>query len=157
MRRSSMVLLLLTLTTPAVASGTIYYGSRAGMQVSVISIEGLNTSHGIIRTKHTREDAIGFCREYVGKVTEDCIQKELAIPLNDIITANCNTGEFTDFYGSRYKFLGLNHATGDFVMAKYAIMDLATREVANGSMASGYPVNMGIYRALCPARAPLDE
>jgi hypothetical protein len=77
--------------------------------------------------------------------------------LNDIITANCNTGEFTDFYGSRHKFLGPNHAPGDFVMAKYAIMDLATREVANGSMASGYPVNMGIYRALCPARAPLDE
>jgi hypothetical protein len=157
MRRSSIVLLLLTLATPAFASGTIYYGSRAGMQVTVLSVGGLNTSHAVIRTKHTREDAIAFCREYVGKVTDDCIHKELAIPLNDVITANCDTGQFTDFHGSRYKFLGPNRKTGDFVMAKYGIMDLATREIADGSMASGYPVNMGIYRALCPARSPIDE
>jgi|SRR6266446_10065401 hypothetical protein len=127
------------------------------MQVSVISVEGLNTSRAIIRTKHTREDATAFCRDYVGEVTEDCIRKELAIPLNDVIAANCNTGEFTDFRGNRYKFLGPNRTRGDFVIAKYAIMDLGTREIANGSMASGYPVNMDIYRALCPARAPIDE
>ena len=157
MRRSSIVLPLLMSATPANASGTIYYGSRAGMEVSVISVEGLNTSHAVIHTKHTRENAITFCRDYVGEVTEDCIRKELAIPLNDIITANCNTGEFADFHGNRYKFLGPNRARGDLVMAKYAIMDLGTREIANGSMASGYPVNMDIYRALCPARAPIDE
>jgi hypothetical protein len=66
-RQSSIVLLLLTSATPAIASGTIYYGSRAGMQVSVISVEGLNTSRAIIRTKHTREDATAFCRDYVGR------------------------------------------------------------------------------------------
>jgi hypothetical protein len=103
-----------------------------------------------------REDATAFCREYVGKVTEDCVQKELAAPLNDVIIANCNTGEFTDFLGNHYRFLGPRHATGDFG-PKYAIMNLATREIANGSMASGYPVDMDIYRALCPARAPTDE
>ena len=127
------------------------------MEVSVVSIEGLNTSHAAIHTKHTRENAIAFCRDYVGKITEECIRKELAVPLNDVITGNCTTGEFSDFFGNRYRFLGPNRQSADLVMAKYAIMDLATREVADGSSASGYPTNMEIFRALCPARAPFDQ
>ena len=152
------VLLALTLAgRPAAASGTIGYGSRAGMEVTVISIEGLNTSRVIIRTRHTRENAIAFCREYVQSVTEKCIQKELSVLLNDQISANCSTGEFTDFYGSHYRFLGPNRNTGSLTMAKYAIIDLMTNKIADGTMASGYPTNIAIFRALCPARAPLDE
>jgi hypothetical protein len=33
----------------ALASGKIYYGSRVGMTVSVISAQGLNTSNAVIR------------------------------------------------------------------------------------------------------------
>lgn len=157
MWRLIFLLLALAAASPANASGTIGYGSRAGMEVSVVSVEGLNTSHAVIRTKHTRENAIALCRDYVQKVTEECIREELAVPLNDVITANCNTGEFTDFHGSRYRFLGPNRKSGDFVMSKYAIMDLATHEIADGSSASGYPTNMEIFRALCPARAPFDQ
>jgi hypothetical protein len=90
-----IVLLGLIFTNAAAASGTIGYGSRAGMEVSVISVEGLNTSRAVIRTKHTRENAVAFCRDYVGKVTEQCIRQELSVPLNDSITANCVTGEFS--------------------------------------------------------------
>lgn len=157
MWRGSIVLLGLIFTNAAAASGIIGYGSRAGMEVSVISVEGLNTSHAVIRTKHTRDNAIAFCRDYVGKVTEQCIRQELSVPLNDSITANCVTGEFSDFHGNRYRFLGLNRNPGQFALAKYAIMDVATREIADGSMASGYPTNMALFRALCPARAPFDE
>lgn len=52
----------------AAAAGKIYYGSRAGMQVTVVSMNDLDTANAVIRTKHTREDATAFCRDYVGKV-----------------------------------------------------------------------------------------
>jgi hypothetical protein len=148
--------LLATTASPAAASGTIGYGSRIGMEVSVISVSGLNTSHAVIRTKHTRENAIVFCRDFVQKVTEECIREELAKPLNDVITANCITAEFTDFHGNRYLLLGPNRKTGDLSSAKYALMNIDTREIADGTMASGYPMNMAIFKALCPARAPFD-
>ncbi len=144
-------------TAPAHASGTIFYGSRAGMEVAVISVSGLSTTHAVIHTKHTRDNAVAFCREYVGKVTEECIREELATPLNDVISANCLTGEFTDFSGNRYRLLGRNREGGDFMIAKYALMELATGKIADGTMASGYPTNMGIFKALCPAQAPNDE
>jgi hypothetical protein len=83
------------------ASGKIYYGSRVGMQVTVVSIEGLDTSHAVIKTQHNRDDAIEFCREYVQEnpVTEKCIKDELAVPLNDSIYADCLQGIFTNFFG----------------------------------------------------------
>lgn len=40
---------------PAFASGKISYGSRAGMTVTVESMQGLDTARAVIRTKHTRE------------------------------------------------------------------------------------------------------
>jgi hypothetical protein len=158
MRRAIAALVVTSIaTSSAVASGTIGYGSRAGMEMTVVSIEGLSTAHAVIRTKHTRENAVAFCRDYVQKVTEECIERELSVPLNDVITANCPTGEFTDFGGDHYRFLGPTKKTGDFMMAKYRLMDLRTGEIADGSMASGYQTNMEIFKALCPAQAPYDE
>src|SRR5882757_586977 len=145
----------LAAVTPAMASGTIYYGSRAGMEVSVVSVEALDTAHAIIRTKHTRENAIAFCREYIQKVTEECIRETLAIPLNDMVTANCISGDFTDFRGNRYRFLGPTRNSGG--PAKFAVANLATREIADGSSASGYPTNLAIFGTLCPGRGPFDR
>jgi hypothetical protein len=137
----------------AYASGTIGYGSRAGMQVTVASMSGLDTAHAEIHARHTRDDAIAFCREYVQKVTEDCIQRELEVRLNDVITANCPAGEFSDFYGTRWRLVGRNLPDST---AKYRLININTSEAANGSMASGYPVAMSIFQALCPRTAPSD-
>lgn len=157
--RATLLLAIFTVApftaTPASASGKIFYGSRAGMTVTVASVSGLDTAQAVIRTKHTREDAIGFCREYVGKVTPDCIREELAIPLNDVITANCPRGEFVDFRGNRYRFAGPSRERDS--MAKYRLISLPSGEAADGSSASGYPTNMQIFKALCPSRAPSDE
>jgi hypothetical protein len=60
MSRVIVPLLALAVVNPAIASGTIAYGSRAGMEVTVVSMEGLDTAHAVIRTKHTRENAIAF-------------------------------------------------------------------------------------------------
>lgn len=69
-RLSTLVSAIIVMTcAPALAAGKIFYGSRAGMQVSVVSLSGLDTANAVIRTKHTRKDAIAFCRDYVQKVT----------------------------------------------------------------------------------------
>jgi hypothetical protein len=151
----ALVLPIWLAADPSFAASKIFYGSRAGMVVTVVSEEGLDTAHAVIKTKHTREDATQFCAEYVGKVTSRCIQDELAVPLNDRITANCLTGEFVNFYGDRYRFEGPDRGNRGF--AKYVLRDLKTGEVADGSSASGYPTNMPIFRALCPTKAPSDE
>lgn len=153
-RTAALTVFAIATAVPAIASGTIGYGSRAGMEVDVVAMSGIDTDHSIIRTKHTRQNAIAFCREYVGKVTADCIRQELAVPLNDQVTANCTRGEFTDFQGGRYRFAGPSRDKNS--MAKYTVISLPSGEIADGSMASGYPVNIMIFRALCPTRAPGD-
>jgi hypothetical protein len=137
----------------ASASGKIYYGSRAGMTVSVISVQGLNTAKAVIRTQHTRDDAIAFCRDYEQNLTDECVNRELQIPMNDYVAANCSTGIFVDFFGNRYHFEGQRRGqSSDF--SKYAIRDLSTGEIEDGSSASGYSTNLGIFHALCIMRAP---
>ena len=145
--------------SPTSVHATMDYGPRAGMEVSVVGMEGRDTAHAVIRIKHTRGNAIAFCRDYVRNVTEECVQEALAEEkdrLKDAITGNCDSGEFGDFYGVRYRFLGPNPKSGYFGDNKYLIMDLATREIADGSTRSRYLINMDVYRALCPAHGPLD-
>ena len=119
----------------ALASGKIYFGSRVGMTVSVISVQGLNTSNAVIHTKHTRHDAIAFCRDYEQNLTNDCVNRELETPMNDYIAANCSTGVFIDFFGNRYHFEGQRRRpTSD--LSKYTIRDLSTGEIEDGTSAA---------------------
>jgi hypothetical protein len=146
---------LLLSTWPARPADKIYYGSRLGMQVTIVSVSGLDTADAIIRTKHTREDAISFCRQYIGRVSEQCIQQELATRLNDFVSGNCKTGVFSDFSGARHQFKGENPDHNG--TAKYMLVNLDTGQMADGTSASGYTVDLAIYRALCPRTAPQDE
>jgi hypothetical protein len=130
------------------------YGSRAGMSVTIISVSGVNSNHASLRAKHTRADAIAFCREYVGKVTEKCIKETLAEPLNDHVVANCESGEFIDFFGDRYQFLGPNLNPADQFAPKYRILNLKDNEQADGSSASAYTERLIIFHRLCPRRVP---
>ena len=153
--RLALALAALVVASPVLASGQLYYGSRAGMVVDVVSMSGLDGAHAVIHTRHTRANATAFCRDYVQKVKPKCVSDELATRLNDDVTANCLTGEFTDFSGSRYRFAGKSKDKDS--MAAYRIVDLETGEDADGSSASGYSTNAAIYGALCPQHAPSDE
>lgn len=152
---STVVVFFVTCATSAQASGQIGYGSRVGMDVDVVSMSGLDTSQAIIKTRHTRRNAVKFCREYVGKVTEKCIQEELSVRLNDVIEADCKKGTFTNFWGDRLRFGGKNKKADD-LGAAYMLVNIGTGEVADGSSASNYPTNMAIFQALCPSLAPSD-
>jgi hypothetical protein len=161
MKTILLAILLVACVPPAKAETTskLGYGSRVGMEVTVLSASGLDTEHAVIITRHTREDASRFCVEYDGRVTSQCIADELAVPLNDRVLANCRTGEFVDFFGHHYLFEGPLPRSGDPLqdMAKYGLRDMITQELADGTSASGYPVNIGIFRALCPSRVPPDK
>ena len=154
MRRAILACFLIaTFQSEAYSAGKLAYGSRAGMQVTVVSMEGLDTARAIIRTQHTKEDATKFCDEYRNDVSDKCIQEELERRLSDEITANCDTGFFTNFFGYKIQFLGPNTQNAK---TDYLLKSLATGEIADGSTASGYDVNLRIFKALCPTKAPVQ-
>lgn len=130
----------------------VYYGSRAGMQVSLVARVGLNTQHAVITVEHRREDAIAYCRDYVQKVTEQCIADELAVKLGNKFTGDCKTGSFTTITGQTFFFLGRNRSGSASMGNEFVIIDPDTNQPLDGSMASGYPVALPQFRALCPAR-----
>ncbi|MBB3302867.1 uncharacterized protein FHT72_006803 [Rhizobium sp. BK077] len=131
----------------------VYYGSRAGMQVSVVSRSGIDTPRAVIQIEHRREDAVAFCRDYVLKVTDQCIEDELAIDLQNKFTGDCKTGRFTTITGQTYVFFGRNTATNAGTMGNdFVLIDPDTNEPLDGSMASGYPVAIDQFKELCPTR-----
>ncbi|TIQ33140.1 MAG: hypothetical protein E5X48_24735 [Mesorhizobium sp.] len=148
MRYFLLVLFALILASPANAR-TLYYGGRAGMEVTIVKKSGIGTSHASVLTKHTRQNAIGFCRDYVGKVTEDCIAGEMKTPLHLEITADCKTGKFTTFYGANMLFQGRSPAGSE---TDYLITDTDENVVLDGSGASGYDYTIEQFKALCPNR-----
>ena len=127
----------------------INYGSRLGMQVTVTSVRGIGTSRAVIEVEHTREDATTFCREYVQKVTPKCIEDELATEISGEFSGNCQSGEFETLTGDQLIFKGVSK-TEDTADYEIAVKD--TGELLDGSSASGYPVVLEQFLALCPNR-----
>jgi hypothetical protein len=140
------------LSSPAAAAETIYYGSRVGMEVTVTSKSGIGSENAVIRAAHTRENAKKFCLEYARDDSEKCVRDELAVPLSNQITADCKTGVFTTFNGQKLKFAGHNKG-GAAYLAKYRIIDLPSGKPLDGTEASGYPVDIAAFIALCPGLA----
>jgi hypothetical protein len=151
----AMIFAALLVAMPALAAGKLYYGSRIGMEVDVIGVSGIGTSHAVIRTRHTRENARAFCKQYANDLSERCIEQQLRdTHLNDQIEGNCETGWFTTLYGEQLHFIGENKRRRE-TDPRYIIMN--GREPLDGSSASGYPYNLEQFKALCPARVPVDD
>ncbi|BCH05737.1 hypothetical protein MesoLj131b_77360 (plasmid) [Mesorhizobium sp. 131-2-5] len=153
MRIAATIGVLLLIGTAAHAE-TLYYGSRAGMEVTVVSKSNIGSTHAKIGTKHTKANATAFCREYVGKVTPKCVADELKVELLPEISANCQTGKFITLNGQGYQFLGANpqyDPTGGGT--EYLLTDAGGGDPLDGTSASGYDVALDQFRALCPNRA----
>jgi hypothetical protein len=153
--RTAILIAALLATTSMAAAETMYYGSRAGMVVTVVKKSNLNSTHAKITAKHTRENAVQFCREYVQKVTEKCIADNMAEgkDLLKEISANCRTGKFVTLYGQGYQFRGPNpNYDPAGISTEYLLYQVGDKEPLDGSMASGYPVALEQFKALCPKR-----
>jgi hypothetical protein len=153
--RTMILIAALLATTSMAAAETLQYGSRAGMEVTVVKKSNLNSTHAKIVTKHTRENATAYCREYVQKVTKKCIDDTMTEEkdLRTEISANCRTGKFVTLYGQGYQFKGPNpdyDPTG--FNTEYLVYQVGDKEPLDGSMASGYPVALEQFKALCPKR-----
>lgn len=146
------IFVALTLAAPVRAAGKIYYGSRAGMEVDVVSVSGIGTRHAVIKTRHTRANARAFCEQYENDKSEACIQRALKeTHLSDQITGDCETGWFTTLYGDRLQFVGENPKRRE-AGARYIILSKGTP--LDGTSASGYGYDLDQFKALCPARVP---
>jgi hypothetical protein len=129
----------------------IYYGSRAGMHLTTMSKEGIGSAKAVIVVKHTPQDAKAFCVIYLEDYSMACVRRTLAeVKVADRVTGSCVSRTWTDMYGQSFAYLG--KATSDG-MADYAIKDLQTGEMLNGSSASGYDNQLTIFQQLCPGIA----
>jgi hypothetical protein len=151
MRIAGIVLIALLFLTEAHATGSIAYGSRAGMEVTIVGVSGIGTSHAAILVKHTRENAKAFCVEYEQNQTDECVDRALReTRLNDQLEGNCVTGWFTSLYGEQLRFVGEAKHRAEFD-PEYVIVRDGQR--LDGSSASGYAYDLEQFEALCPARA----
>ncbi|UDL90167.1 hypothetical protein LGH82_01845 [Mesorhizobium sp. PAMC28654] len=145
--------LCLCAASATVAHGeTLGYGSRAGMEVTVVSKSNLGTSHAIINVKHTKANAVAYCRDYVGKVTPRCVSDELKVPLAVSISANCKTGKFSTLNSEGFTFSGPNpnHDPNDSASQPEYLLLNSNGESIGGSSADGYDVALEQFKALCP-------
>lgn len=127
---------------------TIAYGSRAGMQVSVIKAIGIGTKNAVIYLEHTRKDAKAFCVEYALNHSDSCIEGTLdevrAMNLNYKLVRNCQTGKFTTIDGDVGKFeIDKTDASKDYILYRNGY-----RLEKTG--ADNYYALLDQARALCP-------
>ncbi|APO68024.1 hypothetical protein IE4872_CH02410 [Rhizobium gallicum] len=136
---------------PALAAEdhSIYYGSRAGMQLTTVSKTGIGTANAVIVVKHTPKDANAYCVGYEMDNSMACVKRTMAeVKVGDRVTGNCRKRTWTDMYGQSYAFEGPMKSTDS--MADYAIRDMKSGEILDGSSASGYGVALTIFQQLCP-------
>ena len=145
--------LLISGLAVAQSDDRIYYGSRAGMHLTTVSKEGIGSANATIILKHTPQDAKAFCMQYANDNSMACVKRTLAdVKAGDRVTGNCLTKTWTDMYGRNYAFLGRAKKANNS-MADYALKDLKTGEILDGSSASGYSVQIIIFQQLCPGLA----
>ncbi|EJC80192.1 hypothetical protein Rleg4DRAFT_1808 [Rhizobium leguminosarum bv. trifolii WSM2297] len=140
--------------SPAAAAEdhSIYYGSRAGMHLTTVSKTGIGTANAVIIVEHTPKDAKAFCVEYAMDNSMACVKRTMAeVKVGDRVTGNCRKRTWTDMYGQAYAFEGPRQS--DDIMADYAVRDLKSGEILDGSSASGYDVALTVFQQLCPGIA----
>ncbi|MDW9928055.1 hypothetical protein [Sinorhizobium meliloti] len=140
------------LPTFAAEDHSIYYGSRSGMQLTTVSRTGIGTANAVIVVKHTPKDAKAYCVGYEMDNSMACVKRTMAeVKVGDRVTGNCRKRTWTDMYGQSYAYEGPMKSTDS--MADYAVRDMKSGEILDGSSASGYGVALTIFQQLCPGIA----
>jgi hypothetical protein len=125
---------------------------RREPDLTILSKEGLGTTHAAIRATLTRDNAKKYCRDQYEDSSTACIEKYIKnAKFSDRITANCSTGNFNTFFGDTLQFIGRNGNPDS--MAHYIVKDLGEGTTLDGSSASGLDEDMVEFDALCPGRA----
>ncbi|MGO7446506.1 hypothetical protein ACC668_17665 [Rhizobium ruizarguesonis] len=122
------------------------------MQLTTVSKTGIGTANAVIVVKHTPKDAKAYCVGYQMDHSMACVKRAMAeVKVGDRVTGNCRKRSWTDMYGQSYAFEGPMKSTDS--MADYAVRDMKSGEILDGSSASGYGVALNIFQQLCPGIA----
>jgi len=85
----------------------IYYGSRTGMHVTIISKSGISSSNAVIMIEHTPNDAKAYCVGYEQDFSAACVHRTMAdVKIRDRVKGNCEDNTWTDVYGQAYLLEG---------------------------------------------------
>lgn len=132
----------------------IFYGSRAGMTMSVMGASALDTRVAMLYVEHTEKDAMSFCLQYVMTADAECVERTMAEneSLETKLAADCEVGTFNTPYGGHYRFQAKDTSPAQFD-PEFIILDVENgNQKLDGSSASGYGVALGVFEALCPSR-----
>ncbi|AZO59695.1 hypothetical protein EJ078_10950 [Mesorhizobium sp. M1A.F.Ca.IN.022.06.1.1] len=129
-------------------TNVLSYGPEAGMNVTITGRSGIDTDHAQINLKLTPQDAKGYCAEsQLNSGLLQCIDRTLKdVNLQAQVSANCETGEFTNVWGRRFIFKGAA-ADGD-----YAYNLEAEGGDTSEERSSNYDVAIDNFKAMCPTR-----
>lgn len=136
-------------SVPSANPELLAFGQKAGMEVTVVSKQGLGTDHALIRGVLTAANSKNYCVGYELDNSQSCVDRFLReTHLSESIKANCGTGIFTTFYGEHLQFIGKN--SNPEIMADYAIRNEENGQILDGSAASGLDYDLEQFSALCP-------
>lgn len=137
------------------------YGSRVGMEMTVIERHALGSKSARITLEHTRENALSFCEQYSNTSSEECIQSTIEDTGAQVrLLANCETGEFfwRGAYAVNHRYKGRKTAAqspADGPVGLYLIerQDTGDRWTMLGNCtACGYVEALVAFAELCPNR-----
>jgi uncharacterized protein len=124
------------------------FGSRVGMEVTVVAKQNIGTTHAVIRGVLTDANAKRFCAEYAHDQSQNCIKEFFDDNrLSGSIGANCTERTFTTFYGAHLRFVG---KSTDPNLPEYIVQDQTNGSILDESGASGLSYDVEQFKALCP-------
>ena len=124
------------------------FGSRVGMEVTVVAKQDIGTTHAVIRGVLTDANAKRFCAEYAHDQSQNCIKEFFDDNrLSGSISANCTERTFATFYGAHLRFVG---KSTDPNLPEYIVQDQTNGSILDESGASGLSYDVEQFKALCP-------
>jgi hypothetical protein len=141
--------LLVSLSAQTSLGVELPYGTKAGMEVSIVATSGLDGPNAIVEIEHRRENAQNYCVAYLADYSHQCTDQTMReLHLAPVLMGDCLGKTWTDVYGAAYQLLGRNPAHDPGM--EYLIRQLGTGETLDGSNASGYYLALSALQALCP-------
>ncbi|RWB91167.1 MAG: hypothetical protein EOQ52_07000 [Mesorhizobium sp.] len=124
------------------------YGTEAGMSVTITGRSGIDTDHAQLTLKLTPQDAKLYCTQSrLNSSLLECIDRTLKdVKLQPQISANCESGEFTNVWGRHFTFNGAA-ADGDDEYNLEALGGDTSEE-----RSTNYDVAIDNFKAMCPSR-----
>jgi hypothetical protein len=148
--KATVVTTIIFASVFAAKADELYYGSRAGMTVTIISKEGIGTDRAVVHVEHRPANAKQFCTEYLNDNSMACVRRTmLEVQVGDRLSGNCEEKTWTTMGGGRFALLGPDPDS----IADYRIRNIETGDLLDGSSASGYWVALGSFQVLCPGLA----